>query len=61
MPDKDHSLEAILTIIVRYLLFKWKSLLFSSNFHSFSCQKYPFPKINRGFWARYTLEIFEGL
>jgi len=29
---------------------KWKSLLFSSNFHSFSCQKYPFPKINRGFW-----------
>ena len=30
---------------------KLKSLLFSSNFHSFSCQKYPFPKINRGFWA----------
>ena len=31
---------------------KWKSLLFSFNFHSFSCQKYPFPKINRGFWAK---------
>ena len=35
----------------KYSLFKWKSLLFSSNFHSFSCQKYPFPKINRRFWG----------
>ena len=34
---------------------KWKSLLFSFNFHLFSCQKSPFPKINRGFWGK-TME-----
>jgi len=36
---------------------KWKSLLFSFNFHSFSCQKYPFPKINRGFWGKILLDF----